>query len=455
MKISKEVKDDQTALLTLEVSQKDYETKVKQTLKKYAAQAEIKGFRKGKVPAGMIKKMYGNAVLADEIQHLLGHKVNDYIRENELEILGQPLPIVNPDLQIDINQMGDFTFQYELGLSPEVDLKYVDTKPKFQKYKITVDDELVSKEIENMQMRMGEVEHPESKPTGKDAVEVTLKELDDAGNVKEGGYEHKTAFGFDQLKLKKDQTAIGKMKLDSTYAPFNVYKAFDKPKEEIAKAFLELDAEVMETVGTAFELTLNKINRVGAAEINQEYFDKLYGEGKVNSEEEYRAKVKEELENYLDQAADNRLRADIFKKFSEEIDVELPDAFLQKWLKATRDEKVSEADIDKEYDIFAADLKTSLVFGAIAKQGELQVDAEELKGKVRENITQQFQYYGMPLGENEEMLESMVQRFMSDEKQLRQTHDQLMDTKIFEYLKGKVKVSDKEVSLDDFNALNQ
>jgi len=351
--------------------------------------------------------------------------------------------------------MTDLTFKYEVGLSPELDLSMVEKGEKFTKYKIGVDEDLVTKEIENMLARSGEVENPDGKPEGKDAMDVTLAELDEDGKVKEGGYSHTTAFAFDQLKLKKDQTAIGKLMVGGAYDKFNVFKAFDKSKEEIAKAILELDENTVDEVGTAFQLTLNKINRVGKAEMNQAYFDKLYGEGKVNSEEEYRAKVKEELSDYLAQAADNRLKSDIFKKFAEEIKADLPDEFLKRWLHATRDENVSEEDIAKEYEAFASDLKTSLVFNSIAKKGELKVEADELQDEVRRNIIQQFQYYGMPLTDNEEMLDSMVQRMMGDEKQLRQTHDQLMDSKIFEYLKSKVKIADKEVTLDDFNALNQ
>lgn len=454
MKIAQKTNKDQTATLTVDIKQKDYEEKVSKSLKNYAAKAELKGFRKGKVPAGLVKKMYGTAIMAEEINHMLSHKVNDYIREENLNILGQPLPVEN-ETEIDIYTMGDLTFQYELGLSPEVDLSLLEKSPKFTKYKIEVDDDLIDKEIENMRMRFGEVENPEGKAAGKDALDVTLEEVDDKGNVKEGGYSHTTAFGFDQLKLKKDQTAIGKLKVGESYDKFNVYKAFDKSKEEIAKTFLELDPEIMEETGDTFKLTLNKINRVGAAEMNQEFFDKVYGEGNVKSEEEYREKVKGELENYLDQAAENKLRADVFKKFSEDIKAELPDAFLKKWLTATRDENVSEADVEKEYESFAANLKTSLVFNAISEKGDLKVEAEELQNKVRETIVQQFQYYGMPLTENEEMMEGMVQRFMSDEKQLRQTHDQLMDSKIFEFLKSKVKIADKKVTLDDFNKLNQ
>ncbi len=455
MKVTENKQDNLTSVLKIAVDKDDYQNQVKESLNNQAKHANIKGFRQGKVPSNLIKKMYGNAIMADEINKIVNKGINQHLQENNVEILGQPLPIDN-QTKIDIYNPEKYEFEYKIGLKPDVDISYLDKKPSYTYYDIQIDDELVDKEVEHIQNQLGEVEHPESNPTGKDAIEVQLKELDDNNNVKEGGYEHNTSFGFDQLKLKKDQTAIGKLSIGESYSPFNVYKAFDNTKEQIAKNILELDAETMDSVGQAFELTILKINRVVKAELNQELFDKAYGENVVTSEEEMREKIKENLKNYFSQASDNQLKNDIYTDLMDKAKVNLPEEFLQEWLLASRDdENISVEDIQGEFPEFAKSLKSSLIFNAVAEKGDIKVEYDELKDKVRSNLIEQFKYYGMPLEDNEEMLEGMIQRFMSDEKQLRQTQDQLMDEKIFEYLKENVKLNSKEVSLDEFNELNK
>ena len=459
MNITQQNNDDLTSVISLDISKEDYENQVNQAIKQQAKTADIKGFRKGKVPKGLVKKMYGNTILSDQLNRMINQQLQQYIRENELGVLGQPIPIDDQAIEFDINNLQDFTFKYRVGLQPDIDLTYIETNPEFTQYVIQIDEETVDKEVEHIQKNYGEVENPAGNPEGKDALEVTLKELDEDGNVKQDGYEHTTAFGFDQLKLKKDQKAIGKLGVGDTYSPFNVYRAFDKEKEEIAKQILELDAEVVDETGTSFELRLDQINRVGDSELNQELFDKVYGEGTVSSEEEMREKIRENLQDYFKQATDNQLKNEVYTSLFDEIPVPLPDEFLKDWLEIARqndeEQRVTRADIEEEYDNFAKNLSSSILFNAIAEKGDLTVEYDELKAKVRENLIQQFRQYGMPMEDNEEMLENMIQRFMQDEKQVRQTHDQLLDDKIFDYLKQNVKVTDKEVSLDEFNALNE
>ncbi len=455
MKVTEQKNDDLTAVLTVAVDQDDYQSKVDESLSRQAKNAQVKGFRQGKVPKGMVKKMYGNAILADEVNRIVNQGINNFLQENDVEILGQPLP-VESDVNLDINNPENYTFQYRIGLKPNADISYLDKKPTYTQYEIAIDDELIDKEVEHIRAQFGEVSHPEGQPEGKDAIEVNLRELDDEGNVKEGGYEHTTAFGFDQLKLKKDQTAIGKLNVGDTYSPFNIYRAFDKSKEEVAKQVLELSPDQMDEVGDAFELKLVQINRVETATLDQEFYDKVYGEGNVTSEEEMRNKIRENLGQYFSQATDNQLKNDLYTDLMEQATIALPEAFLQDWLLASRDsENISQEDIEKEFPEFAKNLRSSLIFNTVAEQGGVTVDYDELQEKVRENLINTFKQYGMPLEGNDEMLDGMMQRVMSDEKQLRQTQDQLMDDKIFEYLKQNVKLEPKEVTLEQFNDLNK
>lgn len=459
MNITQQKNDDLTSIIVIDVAQADYEQKVNKTLSAQAKNADIKGFRKGKVPKALVKKMYGNAILADELNRIVNDEINQYLVSENIEILGQPIPVSDSIVEYDINKMGEFNFKYKIGHKPSVDVSYVENKPTYTQYEIEIADDMVDKEIEHAQSHFGEVANPTGKPEGMDAIQVTLKELDEDGNVKEGGYEHSTSFAYDQLKLKKDQTAVGKLEVGDSFAPFNVYRAFDKEKKAIAKQVLELDEETMNTVGTAFELRLDQINRVSKAELNQEFFDKVYGEGNVTSEEEMREKVKENVAQYLEQHTSAQLKNDMYKNLIENVEVNLPDEFLKEWLLLTRsndaEKEVTEEDIHNEYGAFADNLKSSLLFNAIAEKGALKVEFEELKAAVRQNLINQFRQYGMPLEDNSEMLDGMIERFMQDEKQVRQTHDQIMDDKIFNYLKENAKVDSKVVSLDEFNSLNE
>lgn len=457
MKVTEEKVEDLISIVTVELTPNDYEEKVKSSLSQQAKKAQIKGFRQGKVPSNLVKKMYGNAILADVIQHEVSHAINHFIQDNKIEIIGQPLPVVDESLNFDVNQLIDYKLQYKLGKRPQVDLSFLDKKPTYTQYEIEISDDMVQKEVEHMLDNYGDVENPEGKPEGKDALEVKFVELDEDGKVKEGGYEHTTAFAFDQLKLKKDQKAIGKLNLGETYSPFNVYKAFDKDKNDIAKQILELEPDMVDQTGGAYSIELVKINRVGKAELNQEFFDKIYGEGNVKSEEEMREKISENIGNYLAKASDNQLKGDIYKNILEKADPSMPEPFLKEWLFATKgnDEAVTEEAIEEEFPEFLKSLQSSITFNAIAEKAEIKIEFEELQDKVKRNLIEQFEYYGMPLQDNEEMLNGMMQRFMSDEKQMRQTQDQLMDEKIYNYLKENVKLTPKTVSLDNFNALNE
>jgi len=457
VKVNEEKQEELISVLTVNLTPEDYESKVKKSLNQQARKAQIKGFRQGKVPSNLVKKMYGNSILADVINHEVNHAINDYLRENKIEVLGQPIPVPSEDLAFDIYNPSSYSFQYKIGRKPEVDISYLDSNPTYTQYEIEIADDMIQKEVDHMLENYGEVEHPDGKPEGKDAMEVQLKELDEEGNVKDGGYEHSSAFGFDQLKLKKDQTAIGKLKVGDTYAPFNVYRAFDKEKEAIAKQILELDPEMIEQTGGAYQLKLVQINRAQKGELNQEFFDKMYGEGNVKSEDEMRDKIRENLTNYLAKATENQLKGDLYKDLMEKGEAQLPESFLKEWLLVTKEseESVTTEDIEGEFPEFSKNLRSSLLFNAVAEKGEIEVGFEELREKVKSNLIEQFQYYGMPLTDNQEMLDGMIQRFMSDEKQLRQTQDQLMDEKIFAYLKENVKTKPKTVSLEAFNELNE
>lgn len=456
MNITQETKD-LVSVLTLSIAKEDYLQPVQKTLTQQTKRAQIKGFRKGKVPASLVKKMYGNAILADEINSLINKQINEYLQNEKLDIIGQPIPVNQENITFDIYNPSDFTFQYKVGLRPEIELDYLSSNPSITQYEIEITEDLLQKEIDHILSQNGEVENPDGKPEDKDAIEVLLKELDEEGNVKQGGYEHTSFFSVDQLKLKKDQTAIGKLMIGETYSPFNVYRAFDKEKDAIAKQILELDEEVIDTVGEAFELTLNKINRVEKAELNQELFDKVYGEGKISSEEEMKEKIKENLTNYFATASDSQLKNDIYKELIESTNVSLPDEFLKEWLTFTKkdNDDVQDQDIEQEYPSFAKNLKTSFVFNAVAQQAEATVEENELIEKIRENLIEQFKYYGMPLEEDSDMLDGMVKRFIENKEQVEQVHNQLMDDKIFTYLKENVKLQKKVLSLDEFNALNK
>jgi len=443
MNIIQENIDELNAVLKVEVTEGDYNNTVQQTLKTQQKKASMPGFRPGKVPFGMIKKMYGVSVKVEEINRLVGAKITEYITENKLNILGQPLPVESQVL--DWASQSDFSLQYEMGLSPEFDLK-LSAKDKFKYYNVVPDDKIVDNYVEEITMRYGKVSNPE-KVGEKDMVAIDILEVE-GKEVKEGGYAGLVTVGIDKITnedIKKE--LLGKKHGDKL--SFDV-KTIGKDIEESA-SILNVDKITIENSGNEFEIEVGTISRMDAAEIDQELFDKVYGKDTVKTKEEFLAKVKEEAKGMLGDQGKGKMKGDMIEYFLEKLTFELPDGFMKKWLVASSEGKLTAETVDGDYENYRKSIKWQIIESKLIQDNDLKVENAEVVEKAKEMISANFKQYGQEVPADQ--LDMYAQNILSKEEEKRRLYDDLFYDKIIELVKEKCKVEEEEIGYEDFVAL--
>lgn len=452
MNVTKEQKTDLNSIVTIQIEPADYNPAVEESLKKMRKQVAMKGFRKGMVPASLVKKMYGNQILAEELDKLIQDSLNNYIKDNELEILGQPIPHDNKQPDIDINDPKSFEFAYELGLAPDLKIDFLDKKTKVTGYKIEVDDATVNTELERIRKQGGETVNPEEGALQEDdVIVVDLKELD-GKKEKEGGVQNLgLALALD-MATDKAKKALLKLEFGGTTTvnPFDLLEG--KTKEQAAKHLLNLEADALEGVSDKFSLTVTKINRMQPSELNQELFDKVFGKDAVSSEEEFMAKLKEEIGKAFEGQAQQRLGFDIVSQMLEATKIDLPEDFLKRWIKLTNEKPITDEQLEEEFDAFARNLRWNLTVNKIAKDNDIKVEAEEIKASTKQQILAQFGNLGADFPE--EQLDQWADSMLGNKEHVQRTYEQLLDQKLIDYIKGQITVTEKKISLDDFKNLD-
>ena len=447
MNITKENIDDLNAVLKIKIEKTDYEDKVETVLKDYRKKATIKGFRPGMVPIGLIKKMYGKAVQIDEINKIVTENIQKYITDEKLEILGDPLPKVDEQNKIDFDTQQDFTFSFELGLTPLFELK-LSKKNKVNQYDIIVDEKMRSQYLENYTRRYGELKKAEQIEE-KDVVKGRIEAIDENGNViPEGPSVEETSLGIDIIKdgkIKKE--FIGKNIHDTI--DFDLKKAF--PNDTEIAGILHKKKEEVADLGANYRFTVNEISRFYPAELGKELFDKIFGEGVINSEEEFMKKIEEEIVANLKRESDFKLMMDIKNMTMEKTDFQLPEEFLKKWLLRVNEKSTAEQ-IEKEFDGFRKDLKWQLIRNKVARDNEVKISEEELQ-KEAENITRyQFQQYGL-FYTTDEQIANYAKETLKRDEDAKRIADKILDEKVILLIKELVKLEDKSVTTEEFNKL--
>jgi trigger factor len=443
MNITKENIDDLNALLKVEIKKADYEMNVEKVLRDYRRKANVKGFRPGMVPIGLVKKMYGKAVQLDEINKLVSESIHKYIHDEKVEILGDPLPKESDQELIDFDTQEDFNFTFELGLTPQFEIK-LSKKNKVNYYQINADEKMKTDFIGNYTRRFGEFKSS-VKSGEKDMLKGNVAELNGSD---EGLKAENTTLSIDIIKDEKiKKHFIGKQIDDEI--DFDLRKAFPNDYE-IAGILNKKKDEVADITGK-FRFTIKEINRFEPAEINQNLFDKVYGEGIVNSEDEFMNRVEQEIVTNLKRESDYKVMVDIKKLILEKTEFSLPEDFLKKWL-LKANEKTSEEQIEKEFDSFRSDLKWQLIRNKIARENEIKISDEELQ-KEAENITRyQFQQYGLFYA-TDEQIGNYAKEMLKREEEAKRIAEKILEEKAIEKLKEVVKLEDKKITAEDFNKL--
>ncbi len=443
MEVVKENIDDLNAILKVKIAKEDYQDAYEKALKAARKQVQLPGFRPGHVPMSIIKKKYGASLLSEELDKLINQALYDYIKDNNLNILGQPIPVPEKSSTIDWKNPGDFEFVYEIGLAPEFEVK-LNKKSKAEYSKVKIDDELVNKHIDDLARRHGTLEE-QDESQDNDMILANFVEVDENNNPVEGGVKHTSSvvneyFDDEDTKKKFVGLKIGdKLIIDP--------KKISNGVADMA-AMLNISKEAAEKFANKVELTVEKIKRLKPANIDQELIDKIYGEGNVAGVEEFKEKIKEELNKVFSKDSDAVFKIGFLNKLKDKLQLKLPDTFLKKWIKLTNPE-LTEEQIENEYDQYANTLRNQLIENKIMQEGNIKVTYEEALEHVKELIGDQYAQYGMMIPEDAEM-DKIAKSVLADEKETKKVYDQLYDEKLTKHLKESVKVEEKEMNLDDF-----
>ncbi len=447
MNIVRKDHDSVNATLTISIEKADYSEKVEKTLRDYRKKANIPGFRPGMVPMGLLKKMYGKSILADEINKMLSDELYKYIRENNINILGEPLPNEEEQKEIDFNTQEDFEFSFDLGLAPEFEVE-LNKKDKVKFYHIAASDEMVNNQVKSYTGRYGKYAQEETVEE-KDMVKGLIVELE-GGQVKEDGIQVSDAV-LTPAYMKDEASKnsfVGKKVGDQV--TFNPKTAFEN-EAEIA-SLLKVKKEELAGLSADFLFTIESNTRYHEAEVNQELFNKVYGDGVVTSEEEFIARIKATIEEQLQQDSNYKFGIDareaLIKKYN---DLVFPDAFLKRWLLATNKELTAEK-IEEDYPKMIADLKWQLIKDKIARANNVQVENEDVQAYGRQVARAQFAQYGMT-GLDDAILDNYAKDMFKNEEQLRNIIDRVAENKVIDIVKNTVKLDTKEVSIEEFNKM--
>jgi trigger factor len=442
MNITQEKVSDLNSILRVKLGPVDYQQRVDTQLKELQRKASMPGFRPGKVPFGMVKKMYGKSVLSDEVNKVLNNSVTEFISSNKIEIIGQPIPALNQNDKLNWDTQQEFEFAFELGHAPEFNVE-IEQEP-FEYKMIKVEDALIDKEIEDMQRRYGKVTNPEQVEKN-DLVFGDFIELDSDGNELENGIKKTSTIATD--KIKSEQALASLIGLNK--GNHLVLDPHDLSSNATDLAgMLGVTPSQAESVSSNFRFTITNISRVQPAELNEELYNKVYGDS-VNSIEEFRAKIKGEMSNMFNADSDKYFLTRVVAGLVKKHDIQLPEDFLKRWLLFVNEKEINATQIDKEFPVYAERLRTQMVINKIIRQNGIEVKEQDIRDFVKDLVSKQFaSYNGTEMEESD--LDDTVSRVLKNEKEYNRIVEKMYDDKLLELLKSKLKLNFTEVSFEDF-----
>lgn len=448
MKIVKEDKGQQVSVLKVSVAKEDYNESVASALKEYQKKAKLDGFRPGKVPTGVVKKMYGTYVLVEEVNKLVSKALQDYITENKIHLLGEPLPNETEQSQIDWENSSEYEFCYDIATAPELTIK-LSAKDSSDFYKIKVDDKQVTEQIDNMCSRFGSQMAVDT-TDGTEIVRGNLAQVDAKGKIMEEGHSKDNSSLL--LSVIKDESKkaqfIGKKVGDTIeFSPILTLE-----NEAEVSSFLNVPKESKELLDAKYKYTITDIQRFQKAEVNQELFDKVFGEGEVSSEAELRTKIKTDMESRFVYNSDYKLMVDMRDKLIESHKMELPQEFLKRWLISINHDKkdVTPEKINEEMPNFLIDVKWQLIKNQLITDAEISINPEEMIAAAKEFARMQLQQFGM-FNPGEEEITKWGMELLKNQEEARRLAEVELDKKLVEYFKKTIKLVEKEVTLEEFN----
>jgi len=434
MNISLEKSTPVNARLVVSISEADYKPQVDKNLKDYRKRANIKGFRPGMVPMQMVQKMFGKSILIDEINSVLGKAVPNYIKENNLSLVGDPMPLNEFENPIDWDTQTEFSFSYDLGLAGEFTVDF-EKIPTISTYEIEATEKEVEETIENLKQNSGEQIHPDSVEDGDMLF----------GVFTQGEWTEKSAIPFKAIKDEAKATFIGAAK--------GATLTFDLQATFVDEKSIELATGNKTGLTGEVTFTIEDITRNGVAELNQAFFDKVLGEGKVSSEEEFRKEILEIIKSNYKREAEYLLRIDSEKALLENIAIELPEEFLRKWLIQVNEGKFTPEQIDADFENVKKDIRLNLIKNEVATQNEIKVEYPEVLERTKEMIRGQFGMYAPADNSMDEMIERIANGYLTDKNKqdnFMKMFNEVYAAKVSDVIVSKVKTESKNITVDEF-----
>jgi trigger factor len=439
MNVTTKKTDDLNAILRVSIKEADYREAVDKTLVDYRKKANIPGFRPGKVPAGLIKKQFGKAIMVEEVNKMLQDSVFEHIKKEEMDILGSPLPVVSDSL--DWENQSDFDFDYEVGLSPKFELK-ISSKTKMTYLKVVADEEMLNRYITDYARRFGTMSYPEVIEENA-ILKGDFVELAEEGSPKEGGINLNTTLALDAFTEDTQKELKGKRVNDEMR--FNK----DSFKDDFRLAgVLKVEEEALATSSYNFSFTLTELSKIVPADQNQELYDKIFGEGVVKSDEEFKARIKEDAEKVFVGDSDRKFLMDVKEAMLDKTKFELPEAFLKKWMRTSGEKPLTEEEVEAQFPNMKEDMRWQIMQNRIIADNKIEVKQEELVEFTKQLVLQQMAQYGqMPEGVD---LDQIAKNVLGNREEAERIGDQLFESKLMDFFKSSFKVENKELSYDDF-----
>ena len=430
------------------INKEDYLPQFEKSLKEYSKKANIPGFRKGMVPAGLIKKMYGSSLFTDEVLKTVDKEVFRFIEEEKLDIFAQPLPVDMNLNQLDVNNPNNYTFTFEVGMKPDFQLPDL-SKEQIKRYKVAITDEMLEEEVERLRTRYGNMTEPETVTGDDNVLNVTFLETDAAGNEIEGGIRKDNSLLVKYFNESYRPSLIGKKKDDTLQLTLN--EAFDAKEREWILNDLGLDS----ATDKHFKVQITKVGLVEPRELNEEFFTQLFPNEEIKTEEAFRNRIKDELQKQWDAESRNQLHHSLYHVLLDHTKIDFPAEFLKRWIKTQGENQQPKTDeeVEHEFPSFLNQLKWTLITEKIVKENDIQVQQDDLRQFAKQQL---LGYMGMQnLDDEQQWVKDYIDRMMKDRKYVEDAYNRLQTQKMFDWAETKINPVETAVSKEEFIHMNE
>ena len=432
--------------ITVKVEKTDYLPSFEKALKEYGKKANIPGFRKGMVPAGLIKKMYGNSVFTDEVLRSVEKELTSYMQNEKLEIFAQPLPLPENDArQIDMNTPSEYAFAFEVGLKPDFTLADL-PHAKLTRYKVAVTDEMLNEEIERLQIRNGKMTEPETVEGDDNVLSVDFIESDEAGNTIENGIVKDNSLLVKYFSESVRPSLIGKKKDDVVLLQLS--KGFDEKEREWILNDLGFAKEDVAAADKYFKVLITKVGLIEKAELNEDFYKSVFPSKEIKTEEEFKNTLKEEIQAQWDAQSRSQLQHAIYHELLDHTNIEFPESFLKRWMQEGGEQPKTQEQVTTEFPEFSNQLKWTLIIDKISQENKIEVKADDIKNMAKQQLLSYMQ--GQISDDQQPWMDDYANRMIQDKRFVEDAVHRIQSTKVFEWAETQVKPEEKPISREEF-----